>query len=433
MTVDNATLHTKMDNNMKSESDTMYEKFLRSTSNRLQDDLRTEMSSYSRDKDRLVRNLAHLHPPPPTPSTASIASTQLPISPEHSSRKSKFYRAPNMVRSLYTESESSDFSGSSRSFDISPEHRRKDRKDHAEKVKKEREMLKLPIIHSASMKRSEWESGNTRDSHINVFPYNDPLPGISAAKAFLADSMKIPSIHDPQRTDTVYNRLSKKDQKKVTFADENHGSLISINHIEPSETEKTIRNSKNSERKVPVPKLNLAKKQYSHTARPVRPQKTSLLPPLHISANDVRSNPQMVTEGVNEWKSLYSSIMNPEEKTKALNDIMNAVRLKKYENEQAMKYGNGPRPLEAEELVKDYLDLNASGKITYRDEAGNAYSGCMPTPRSSPRLQNGFPNTFQLQNYLRQMSRTKRVLEKIDGQEYNNPRSAQPTPVSVEA
>ena len=45
-----------------------------------------------------------------------------------------------------------------------------------------------------------------------------------------------------------------------------------------------------------------------------------------------------------------------------------------------------------------------------------------PTPRcnSISRLDTGHPNTLQLQNYLRQMSRSRRVLERIHSNSYDD-------------
>ena len=345
----------------------MYDPFLRHKTNPLQDDLRSEMANYNMERDRLLLNLSHLHHPPPS-SQSAVSETQETKSTEiSSSRSSKFFRAPNLVRQNSVET----FEDSEAASVQSPEQKWKDRKEHSEKMRKEKELLKLPVIHSASNKRSEWESGNVASNKSTAFPILDPLPGIATAKAFLSESMKIPAIHDPQRTDTVFNSKGKKENKKVTFADENHGKLLSINHIEPNDTQTKIKNAKNSERKGPVPKLSLSSNQFSYTAKPVRPKKTSLLPPLDITATDLQINPAMITNGVNEWKSMYTRILNPEQKMRALTDIMNAVRLKKYENEQAMKYGAGPRPMESEELVKQFLNMNGSSQVTYRDEYGN--------------------------------------------------------------
>jgi len=345
----------------------MYDQFLRHSTNSLQDDLRTELKAYTFEKERLASQLLHL-------GCTDVSDTSLSGSSNgdnpgnNSPRKSQYFRAPNMSAMTPTNP-----SISSRSEPVSdlfrtPERKMKDKKDQLEKLKKDKDLLKLPVILSASSRRSEWESGKFQGSQTS-FPALEPLPGISAAKEFLVDSMKIPSIHDPQRTDTHF-RKGRKHHKKVTFADENDGLLLHVNHIEAHSVRRNSKASKNSSGKGPVPKLNLTANQFSHTAKPKRPRKTSLLPPLQFLPSDVRENPQRVTEGINQWKEVYGNIINPEEKMRALTDIMNAVRLKKFENEQAMKYGDGPRPSD-DEILKEFMGINAVDNITYRTQSGH--------------------------------------------------------------
>lgn len=227
----------------------------------------------------------------------------------------------------------------------------------------------------------------------------EPLPGIQAARAFLTETMKIPDIHDPQRTDTMFNSKSKKELKKVTFADENQKTLLSFNRMDTSdEVENTRHDSKKDKQKGPVPRLtltdtsdevkfkthdpknykrkgsvkrlNLSSNQFSHVSRHKRPQRTSVLPHLNITASEMRTNPQGITDGVNQWKSIYTKIVHPEQKIRALSDIMLAVYLKKRENELAMKYGDGQRP--AQGVTEGDSPLpGASHMIQYRDEGGH--------------------------------------------------------------
>lgn len=410
----------------------MYDQFMRpSMTNRLQDDLKSTMQDYNRDKERLTYQLSHLQTTDHSHTNMSVSSSMFSSNTSVSLTPRKFYRAPNLV------------AGSGANFKTeqnsnSPDKRWRDRKEQADKIKKEKDLLKLPVIHSASSRRSEWESGKFLQSKHDTFSGIEPLPGINAAKALLAESMKIPSIYDPNRTDTAFDTSkNKKSLKKVTFADENHhGKLHSINQTEASNS--SIRkDSKNEGQGSVVPPLNLKGNQFSHVSRPVRPQKTSLLPPLQLDPREVRTNPQRYTEAVNHWKNLYCRILDPEQKTKALSDILNALRLKKYENEQSMKYGNSPRSTEQDELIKQFLSMNATDRIAYKDENGHTRRGLIPTPRSTSvsRLSNGHPNTAQLQNYLRQMSR--RHMEALHAQQRSHTSTMitteQPilTPVSV--
>jgi hypothetical protein len=345
----------------------MYDHLLRNnTTNRLQADLRSTMRAYDYDKERLSHNLSSLH----STDRMSIASsmdlssnTSVTLTPR------KFFRAPNLAAG------SNSSGGSFKSG--ATDKKWKDRKEHADKMKKEKDLLKLPVIHSASSKRSEWDSGKflqATSEKQRPFSGLEPLPGINAARALLAESMKIPSIYDPQRMDTAIDtNKSKKGVKKVTFADENHGSLLTISQIDANRSEAN-RESKNFEGKGSVPRLNLKSNQFLHMSRPVRPKKTSILPPLQISPSEVRNNPHKITTGVNEWKSIYSNMVNQEQKTKALADIFSALRLKKYENEQAMKYGNSPRPQEKDEIIKEFLSMNVTERVAYKDENGHVSS-----------------------------------------------------------
>lgn len=352
----------------------MYDQFLRSNNpNRLQADLRSTMKTYDFEKERLTYQLGNLQTTDRSHTNVSIASsmdlssnTSVTLTPR------KFYRAPNLA------AQNSSIGSNKKEHYGTTDKLWKDRKDHADKMKKEKDMLKLPVIHSASSKRSEWESGKflqTSSQKPGPFFGLEPLPGISAAKALLAESMKIPSIYDPQRTDYAFDSIkSKKSMKKVTFADENQGKLLSINQIETNESELNSvlkQDSKNLVRKGPVPRLNLKANKFSHVSRPIRPRKTSLLPPLLISPREMQQNPQKITEGVNQWKSMYSRMVDPEEKTRALADIFSALRLKKQENEQAMKYGNSPRPLEKDDVIDKFFVMNSSAGIAYKDEQGH--------------------------------------------------------------
>lgn len=348
----------------------MYDQYLRHTTNRLQDELRSELKAYTFEKERLAHQLSHLGQSDLTSTSLSVSSSIEISSHGNSPRRSQYFRAPNLAATTTTSGALSVKSEPLAHVFRTPEKRIKEKKEQLDKLKKDKDMLKLPVIHSASSRRSEWESGKFQSSSHMTFSGIEPLPGISAAKELLVESMKIPSIYDPQRTDTVFDTKVKKLPKKVTFADENDRSLLSVSQIESNNLRRNSKASKNSEGKGPVPKLNLTANQFTHVAKPRRPKKTSLLPPLHFTQRDVRENPQKVTDGINQWKSVYSTMINPEEKMQALSDIMNAVRIRKFENEQAIKYGDGPRPSE-EELLKEFSSMNAVDQITYRDESGN--------------------------------------------------------------
>ena len=336
------------------------------TSNRLQDNLRTTMKAYSHDKERLVHQLSGLNSTDRCSSTLSTESSG-DLSP--AMKRKQFFRAPNLAASGAGVGVFS--AASSEGSHISAEKRWRDRKE-AEKIKKEKDLLKLPVIHSARSKRSEWESGKLWQSELpRTLPGIEPLPGITAAKAFLAESMKIPSIYDPQRSDTAFDKnKSKSPRKKVTFADETHGFIHESN--KDGDKTKNNRDSKNFQKNGTLPELQLTQNQFVHTSRQVRPRKTSLLPPLNITMENLRKNPQKVTQGLNEWKSVYSTIINQEQRNRALADILQAVKLKKIENEQAIKYGDSPRSSDKDIMVQTLLTMNATDKIQYRNEFGQA-------------------------------------------------------------
>lgn len=346
----------------------MYDQLLRNnSSNRLQVDLRTTMKTYNHAKERLTHQLANLHSTDHNHTNISKASHRTPEGSEAITPR-KIYRAPN-----FAESNSSSGSYKNDMNPVTSGKKRKERKEHADMMKKEKEMLKLPVIHSASHKCSEWDSGKcvhisySKNESFSVF---EPLPGINAAKDFLAESMKIPSIYDPQRTDTAFDTAkNRKNAMKVTFADENHRALHSINQIEANNTE-SKQVSKNSEGIGPVPRLNLKADQFSHISKSARQRKTSNLPPLQLSLSKVWRNPQQVTEAVNHWKTLYSKLVNQEQKTKALADIFAALRVKKYKNEQSMKYGESPRVKDMDKAINGYLEKNSIDRIAYKDESG---------------------------------------------------------------
>ena len=344
----------------------MFDVYLRSNTNRLQDDLRCTMKSYHSDKQRLVAELSNLRSSERSSTSMSLESSgQWSSSTDMMSRKSTYFRAPNMAATSSAHKES---------FLPSADSRWREKREH-ERIKKEKDTLRLPVIHSAQSTRSDWESGRNLSYKSEPVSKVEPLPGIAAAKALLKETMKIPCIYDPQRSDKKFDtHKNKNGNKKVTFADEKSVPLLSVNEI-VTEGNLNLSQTKNSQRdKSLVPSLSLSKNHFQPMLRPRRPRKTAL-PPLNLSLNEVRHNPQRVTEGVNEWKSLYGNIVNPEERTKALADILYAVRVKKYENEQAMKYGDSPRSARSEgRAPSEHLLATSNDKILYRDETGQVRS-----------------------------------------------------------
>lgn len=398
----------------------MYDPHLHQT-NQLLDDLHTEMNTYNFEKERLVHQLSTLHSKNHSSITQSqfqsnlysqnrrlltrpqVSSMEVSTSSNISARNSNFYRAPNIV------------AGNAQTMAVNEEYvhlaeKKKDRKEHVDRMKKESNMLKLPVIHSARSKRSEWDSSKSfQETMFSHITNTDSLPKIAAAKSLLEESMKIPSIHDPQRTDKAFDTFKKrKSLKRVTFADENHGKLSEMNQTETKSKElNTYKGNGKAQNPTSVP--------FPYAPRPVKYQRHSTLPPLSIS-DDEKDRLQKITEGVNEWKSLYSKMTNPEEKTRALSDILNAVRMKKFENELAMKYGDTLSLQDKDKLVKDFNTRGISDKILYRDHLGHAKSGCLPANRSTSlaRLQMGLPNThLQLQNYLHNLSRARHILDSM--------------------
>ena len=342
----------------------MFDQHLRHNTNRLQDDLRFTMTSYNNDKQRLVAELSNLRSSDRSLSSMSMESFgQWSNSTDRMSRRSMYFRAPNIAATSSAQKES---------FLPSTNKKWKEKRDN-ERIQKEKEMLKLPVIHSACSTRSDWESGKNLSFKSGSASIFEPLPGIAAAKALLQETMKIPSIYDPQRSDKKFDtrKNNKNGNKKVTFADEKREPLMSVSEIEPNGN-LNLHESKNSARdKTLVPSISLSKNHFQPMLRPRRPRKTTL-PPLNLSLNEVRNNPQRVTEGVNEWKSLYGNIVDPEERTKALADIFHAVRVKKLENEQAMKNGNMTMSSARSEgcVPDEHMLLSSNDRIQYRDESG---------------------------------------------------------------
>ena len=343
----------------------MFDQYLRNTTNPLQEDLRRTMQTYNDDKQRLISELSTLRGSERSSTSMSLdSSDQWSNDTDVFSKKSSYFRAPNIAAT----------SSAKREPLLPPTDKRWREKQNTDRIKKEKEMLKLPVIHSAggSKRTTNWDSGRNISSRRDSIPLMEPLPGINAAKALLEDSMKIPSIYDPQRSDKTLESLkAKNSRKKVTFADEKREPLMSVSEIEPNGAGLSSSLSKNSERdKSLVPTIIVSKNHFQPMLRPRRPRKTTL-PPLNLSLAEVRKNPRKVTEGVNEWKSLYRDIINPEERMKALADIMYAVRVKKFENEQAMKSGEMTTSESERSMPKEAQFLQGTAeRIQYRDEAG---------------------------------------------------------------
>lgn len=130
-------------------------------------------------------------------------------------------------------------------------------------------------------------------------------------------------------------------------------------------------------------------------------------------------------QAAENYKAMYVSITNPEERMKTLADILYAVRLRMQENEQNLQYGKSPRYGKTENTLCDFL-LKKSQDNNNNKSPENGISPVSDVAKL--KQLKGVPNNTaarigrrstgtQLQNYLRKMSRSRRMIEHMEVEE----------------
>lgn len=312
----------------------MYGNFLRKSTKKLQDDLRHTMRVYSSEKHELLRQLASLRHEMDELKSSDTSSSPISSLSDSSSLRfgPRFFHAPNVAAhkvgrkgKRHKNSISSDGSMGSQN----------------QKLKEG--ILRLPTIKDVSITTQEWESGNSMYPNL---PPIEPAKGLAAATAMLDNAFTIPKISDPNREDISVSDLgtrSIKEKKKVHFSEEDNITEFEVIRYGASNAGEDIHSQHYYRRP-----------RASKKGRGERGGSRATLAPLKRP-----SNAKEAQKVAAEYKSLYLSIHDPEERTKTLADILYAVRMRMQENEQNLKFGETPRPAKTNNTLCDFLLSNS--------------------------------------------------------------------------
>lgn len=385
----------------------MYGNFLQQSTKKLQDDLRQTMKTYSTEKQQLLRHLASLRhemdelrlsgseSPISTDSTTDLSTSRCST---NRSKSNRFYHAPNIAAHKLKKSRKKMSKQSKRNSESS------------EDKKSIEGILKLPIIKEGTFgnppptltwtnKNSEWDSAH-QISLTNLPPLN-PVQEIVAAKELLEDDYVMPKIDDPDRTDKGIPKKKSQEKKRVKFSSENQVAVITGENTniktQDSDSESDSKNLQGSsqENKTQVKGVN---------------QRQHYLPPLELGSRR-RLNPKETED----HKMLYISIRDPDARRKTLSEILHAVRLRMQENEHHLRFGEMPRRNRhnSYETV-----LNSSQESLLSTDSTKSKSSHFGAPKNTAYRMGRRSSNAQLQSYLRKMSKSRRMIEHMEVEEY---------------
>nr|XP_022305339.1 uncharacterized protein LOC111112204 isoform X4 [Crassostrea virginica]XP_022305346.1 uncharacterized protein LOC111112204 isoform X4 [Crassostrea virginica] len=383
----------------------MYGNFLQQSTKKLKDDLRQTMKTYSSEKQQLLRHLARLRlemdelrlPGSESPTSTDSA---LDWSTSQSSVKSKshrFYHAPNIAAHKLKKSRKK----------LSKQPRRSS--DTSEDKKNMEGILKLPIIQEGTFrnpspltwtnKNSEWDSAH--QISLNNLPPINPPQEITAAKEMMEENYIMPKIEDPDRSDkSIPKKKNLRGKKRVQFSSETQVAVFNGGNTdvkaEDSDSESDSKNSEGS------PREN--KSEVKHTN-----QRQHYLPPL-----DLGNKRQLNPKETEDHKMMYISIRDPDARRKTLSEILHAVRLRMQENEHHLRFGEMPR---RHNRIYESV-LNSSQESLHSTDSNKSKSSHIGAPQNTAYRLGRRSSNAQLQNYLRKMSRSRRMIEHMEVEEY---------------
>ncbi|XP_071100203.1 uncharacterized protein [Haliotis cracherodii] len=431
----------------------MYENYLQKSTQKLQDEIHHTMKMYSVEKQQLLKQLASLRH-----NMSELKISDTGVSPRFSDNgKSPRYSVnsaipkhigreqhrlppiiktglisavhPNCVKSISEEARdrdeivnqrlqrsdtdltflSDEFCGESKhndngdvegEFKLFPERK----VPKITKTSKDIPVFKLPQIKEEAP-RPLWYSGNNSQTvKQRAHSPLTALPQIHEMRQISENNFDIPAVKDPLRCEISIP--TKSVTKKVHFAGSN-----------------SVRNSDSLDQtNSHLPQLSKKKFQMHKPSRKTKKhfQQLPNVQESSSSQSDSTEAPQcQAPQGTEEWKSLYANIHDPEERTKTLGDILYAVRVKMRENEQNLMFGHKPVEDKTDNTLCDYLlvhkddqdGIRKTRKILHHHKRGHIPS------HTAERLHRR-SNAVQLQNYLKKLSRQRRMIEHMEGEEY---------------
>ncbi|XP_067654283.1 uncharacterized protein [Haliotis asinina] len=272
------------------------------------------------------------------------------------------------------------------------------------KTSKDIPIFKLPQI-KEEPPRPLWYSGNNSQTvKQRALSPLTALPQINEMRQISENNFDIPTVKDPSRCEIAIP--TKSVTKKVHFAGSN--SIRSPDSLDHTNGHLPQLSKKKFQMHKPSKKTKRLSQQMANV------QESSL-----AQSESSEAAPLQAPKGTEEWKSLYVNIHDPEERTKTLGDILYAVRVRMRENEQNLMYGHKPAEDKTDNTLCDYLlvhkddqdGMRKTRKILHHHKRGHIPS------HTAQRLHRR-SNAVQLQNYLKKLSRQRRMIEHMEGEEY---------------
>lgn len=349
----------------------MHGNILRKSTKKLQDDLRQTMRTYSSEKQQLLKQLANLRHEIDDMkiSDGSISPSTFSDFSQRTSRsnKSRYFHAPDIAaQKAGKNSQKKEGNLTDRSSISSTRVATKDlTKD---------EILKLPAIPglagnnkpkqnlNSNSNSSIWYSGKNLVEKNNNVPEAAKNSDSSKNAEMLKDNYQIPKISDPMRNDITLSKSKTKDKKKVHFANVQSEKTVKNYYAQSADQlakENHSKNLKNGEAEnlphIPT-KISRKNNHKGHKKFRAFDKSHGKLPPIdEVKLGTYHYESQQAAEN---YKAMYVSITNPEERMKTLADILYAVRLRMQENEQNLQYGKSPRYGKTENTLCDFLLKN---------------------------------------------------------------------------
>ncbi|KAJ8299259.1 hypothetical protein KUTeg_023319 [Tegillarca granosa] len=380
---DMATPYSVVERRVTRVRNAMHGNILRKSTKKLQDDLRQTMRTYSSEKQQLLKQLANLRHEIDdmkigdgsiSPSTYSDFSQRT-----SRSNKSRYFHAPDIAaQKAGKNSQKQDGNLTDRSNIQSTRLATKDPTKEG--------ILKLPAIPgvtgnnkpnqnlNSNSNSSIWYSGKNLVEKNNNVPEAFDNSDSSKSAEMLKENYQIPKISDPMRNDITFSKSKMKDKKKVHFANVQPETIVKNYYAQSADQTAKDNHSKNlksgeAENLPHIPtKISRKNNHKGHKKFRAYDKSYGKLPPIdEVKLGTYNYESQQAAEN---YKAMYVSITNPEERMKTLADILYAQlkQLKGVPNNTAARIG--------------------------RRSTGT-----------------------QLQNYLRKMSRSRRMIEHMEVEE----------------
>ncbi|XP_041367348.1 uncharacterized protein LOC121381973 [Gigantopelta aegis] len=411
----------------------MHQIHLRQAKEKLHNEIHQTMKMYSNEKHHLLKQLANLRHDLTDLKLPEIASNvydpyQTPrIEPkQHMTEKLKFHKsdkhrsknqASSKKSSVKCDTDTSDYeSDFEKSVSDTDQTLFGDHKDLDLIINDDKSVSDLPSnVVLGSHPNTQWYSGKyLRHSSLDHAAKSQTVqqkPNTALYPEISQKHIATLAVQDRQRCEIKLPTIKGINKKKVKFDGKTAVKLIPH---EPNTnlTKMAYESQQRKQRSEKLPPIEdwkmrrAAKGQMRGRSSPTG----IYLPPLKSQKQKrtLEVIPETLAESA-EWKALYLNIHDEDTRNKTLSDILHAVRIRMQNNERSLKFGERRSPDKTDNFLCDYL-LNSQSKKDRRRR------GQIPSHAAERCFRRS--NAVHLQNYLHKLSRQRRMIEHMAGEEY---------------